>query len=137
MRREKKFCSRSFFRRLSGIRSSSSIRAAMGSISPSANSRAMARSISCSSVSWKFIGAPTRGSSVLVEATSRLPAETTRRHHRFEERTGPVLAVSEALVEHVHDVEADVDADEIGEGQWTHGMVHAELHDGVDRLAIG
>ena len=55
MESAKKLLSRSFFRSVAGISSEASIWWAIGAISPSAKERVRARSISCCSVSWKFI----------------------------------------------------------------------------------
>src|ERR1700716_609353 len=40
-------------------------------------------------------------------------------------------------MENVHDVDADVQSDEVGQFERTHGMVHAGLHHGVDRFRCG
>src|SRR6185312_13786531 len=111
-----------------------SISAAIGAISPSANSRVAARSISCSSVSRKSKGGLLR-SGILVEAAARLSSEASRRHHVAQQGAWSILGVSKSYVQDLHDVEAHVDADEIGERQRSHRMIHAELHDGIDRFA--
>jgi len=40
-------------------------------------------------------------------------------------------------VQDVHDGETDVEADEIGERERTHRMIHTELHNSVDAFARG
>src|SRR5207247_9701513 len=71
---------------------------------------------------------------VLVEAAPGLPAEEPRGHHLPEERRGPVLRVSEPVIQDLHDLEARVEPDEVSELEGAYRVVHPELHHGIDRL---
>src|SRR5687767_910782 len=71
---------------------------------------------------------------VLVEAPPRLPAQPAGVHHLDQQRTGAVLGIAEALLEDAHDVEAHVEADQVGQRQRSHRMAHPQLHHLVDRL---
>src|SRR5690606_35793606 len=79
-----------------------------------------------------FQGAGFNGFSVRIEALSRLATEMSRGDHALEQRTGAVLRIAEAVVHDVENGDADVQADEVGERQRAHRVVHAQLHDGVD-----
>src|ERR1041385_1453550 len=81
--------------------------------------------------------AKSRGSRVLVEAAARLLAEVAGLHLLRQQGAGAVLGVLEAVEEDVEDGEAGVEADEVGQRQRAHRVVHAELHDGVDVLGCG
>jgi len=48
-----------------------------------------------------------------------------------------VFGVAELFVEHLHDGEVDVVADEVGESERAHGVVGAEHHAFVDVLSAG
>ena len=73
----------------------------------------------------------------IVEAAGGFAAEVAGGDVFFEQGAGAVFGVAEAFVEDVHDVHADVEADEVGEFERAHRMVHAELHDGVDGFGRG
>lgn len=45
-----------------------------------------------------------------------------------------VFRIAELVVEHFHDREADVQADQVAERERAHRVVRAELHGGVDAL---
>src|SRR5215469_4961269 len=67
-----------------------------------------------------------------VEAAAGFAAEPAGVNHADQEGAGAVLGVTGAFDEDTHDVEADVEADEISQGQRPHGVGHAELEDFVD-----
>src|SRR6266480_917145 len=96
--------------------------AANGSIFSRANSRAS--STTCSRMSVP----------VGIEPHARFPAELSRGHHPLEQRRGTVFVLVEAVLEHFHDGETDIETDQVGERQRTQRMAHAELHDLIDRL---
>src|SRR5213593_74520 len=96
--------------------------AARGSIFSRANSRASSTTCSRTSVT------------VDIETHARFPAELPRGHHPLEQRRGTVFALVEPVLEHFHDGETDIETDQVGERQWAQRMVHAELHDLIDRL---
>src|SRR6266516_4178601 len=96
--------------------------AAKGSIFSRANSRASSTTCSRTSIA------------VCIEPLPRFPAELPRRHHLFQERRGSVFLLVEPVLEHFHDRETDIETDQVGERQRTERMVHAELHDLIDRL---
>ncbi len=79
---------------------------------------------------------PRTGYYVLVEAATALAAEASRLHVLAQERAGRVLRVAEAVLEHFHDGDARVEADEVGEGERPHRVREAELRDRVDRLRL-
>src|SRR5262245_27699400 len=109
---------------------------AVGRSLSSANWRTVSRTIFCSSVGVKFmLSLRARRSRVLVEPAARLPSQPARLDQLAQERAGPVLRVAEPFVQNLEDVEADVESDQVRERERPHRVVHAELHDGVDRLA--
>src|SRR5579883_3491229 len=57
---------------------------------------------------------------IVVKALARLAPQAAGGHHLAQQRTGAVLGVLEAVVEHVHDGQADVEADEVGQRQRAH-----------------
>src|SRR3546814_18739942 len=59
-------------------------------------------------------------------------ADPTRLDVLHQQRAGAVLAVREAVVEHGHDGQAGVEADEVGQLQRAHRMIGAEPHGGID-----
>src|SRR5205814_2286819 len=122
-----------------------SIVAAIGRISASANSRTISRMARCSSLrsndhpvaagvvtltganlSWETPARARSGGRVLVEPAAALPAQVAPLHHPPQQRAGTVLRVAEPLVQHLHDVQAGVEADEIGERERPHRVVHAQ-----------
>src|SRR5262249_36620841 len=82
---------------------------------------------------WQYI-ALLRVSCVLVEAAPGLTAEPAGVDHLGEERARPVPRIAESVVEDAQDRQARVEADEVGQRQGPHRVVHPELHDLVDRL---
>src|ERR1700759_4006949 len=71
---------------------------------------------------------------ILKKSLAQLPAPPACVHHTDEQRAGAILRIAEPFFEHAHDVQADVQSDEIRQSQWTHWMRHSELEDLVDRL---
>src|SRR6266550_7237829 len=96
--------------------------AAKGSILSRANSRASSTTCSRTSVA------------VGIESLPRFPAELSVGHHFLEQRRRPVLVRVEPVLQHLHDREAHVEADQIGERQRPKRVIHAELHHLIDRL---
>src|SRR5215469_6036736 len=65
--------------------------------------------------------------SVLVEPAAALSSLPARIHHLYKQGTRPVLGIAQAFVQHAHDVEADIESNEIGESQWSHRVRHPEF----------
>src|SRR5439155_20458239 len=105
--------------------------AAFGSIRSRAKSRARPCVSRCSALSSKSTALV-----VVVEAASRLAAEAAGLDELTQQRAGCVLRVSEARVQHLHDRNARVEADQVGEGERPDRMVEAELRDRVDRFRV-
>src|SRR5262245_50371715 len=80
----------------------------------SANARARSLTAWCVGESVKSMDL---GGGVIVEAGARLLAQAAGGDHLLEQRAGAVLVVAQTLVEHAQDVEADVEADQVGEGE--------------------
>src|SRR5688572_31311814 len=74
---------------------------------------------------------------VVEKAAAGLAAQTARGNTFPQKRTRRVLVVAEALVQHAHDRDARVQADEIGECERPDRVVEAELRDRVDRVGLG
>src|SRR5258706_10797039 len=96
--------------------------AANGSIFSRANSRT-------SSTTWARMSI-----AVCIEPLARFSAELSFGDHLLEQRSRPVLLHVEPVLQHLHDREAHVETDQIGERQRTERMIHAELHHLIDRL---
>src|SRR6185503_19796778 len=71
---------------------------------------------------------------IVVEAAASLFADPAGLHVFHEERAGAVFGVREAFVQNLHDRQAGVEPDEVGEFERPHRMVGAEFHRRVDRL---
>src|SRR4051794_8880856 len=71
---------------------------------------------------------------IVVETALRLAAEPAGLDIFDEKRTGPVLGIGQPLMQHLHDREAGVEADEVGELQRPHRVVGAKPHRSVDRF---
>src|SRR5690606_12636738 len=69
-----------------------------------------------------------------VESPPRLTTEPSGGYVLPEQRTGSIPRVSKTLVQHLENRETGVQPDEVGKCERTHGMVHAELHHGVNGL---
>src|SRR5881394_4271701 len=102
--------------------------AANGSMRVRANSRA-------SSTIWRCVSERPAGSIAIdIEAAAALAAEPPRRDQFPQQRRGAVLVVPQVALQHLEDRETHVEADQVGERERPQGVVHAELHDCVDRL---
>src|ERR1700712_2901762 len=73
---------------------------------------------------------------VVVEPAAGLAAEPSSLDVPAPQRAGPELGIAEAVVQHLEDGEARVQPDQVGEGERAERVVHAEAHDGVDRLRV-
>lgn len=71
---------------------------------------------------------------IVVEALASFPTKTTSVHIVHQKRAGPVLAVSELLVEYAHDGQTGVKSNEISECEGSHGHVCTKLHCLIDVL---
>ena len=65
-----------------------------------------------------------------------LAAEPSRLDVLAPQRAGPELRIAEAVVQHLEDRKARVEADQIGQRERAERVAHAEPHDRVDRLGI-
>src|SRR6202790_2010059 len=72
---------------------------------------------------------------IFVEAAAGFASQPTRIDVLAQERTRTILRILEAVVEHLENREQRIEADEIGEFERSHRMVHAQLHHRVDRFA--
>src|SRR5713226_9012205 len=68
---------------------------------------------------------------VLVEPSPALLPQPACIHHLDQQWTRPVLGIAQAILQYSHDVEADVEADKIRQGQRAHGMRHSQLENFV------
>src|SRR5205085_12386317 len=75
--------------------------------------------------------------SVFVKSSSAFAAQPASIHHLDEQRTGPILRVAQTVLQHPHDIEANIEADEISQSQRAHGMGHAQLEDLIYGLRRG
>src|SRR5262245_59835565 len=64
---------------------------------------------------------------IIVEAAARLAAEPAGLDIFDEQGTAPVFAVGKTLVEHLHDGQAGIEPDKVGEFEGAHRVVRAEL----------
>jgi hypothetical protein len=62
---------------------------------------------------------------ITVETTTGLATEITGGYVFFQQGAGTVFRIAQALVEDVHDVDANVEADEVGQFERAHGVFHA------------
>src|SRR6478752_9608301 len=74
--------------------------------------------------------------SVLVEAAARLAPQPAGLDVAAQQWAWAVLVVPEPVVQHLHDRQAGVQADQVGQRERAHRVVHAQPHYGVDRLAV-
>src|SRR5205823_7281707 len=70
---------------------------------------------------------------VIVKPAPGFPPEPARFDIFHQKRAGAVFAVGEPLIEHLHDREARIEPDEIGQFERPHRMVGAKLHRRIDR----
>src|SRR5436309_14472023 len=73
-------------------------------------------------------------SAVSVETAAGFAAEPAGRDVLAQKRARRVLLVAEALLEHLHDRDARVEADQVSERERPQRVGEAELGDRVDRL---
>src|SRR5882762_5937598 len=97
--------------------------AANGSIFSRANSRTRSTTWARTSIA------------VCIEPLPRFPAELSFGDHLLEQRCRPVFLHVEPLLQHLHDREAHVETDQIGERQGAERMLHAQLHHRIDALS--
>src|SRR5882672_211705 len=71
---------------------------------------------------------------VVVEPAAGLATEPSCLDVLTPQRAGPELRIAEAVLQHLEDGKARVEADQIGQRQRAEGVAHAEPHDRVDRL---
>ena len=74
--------------------------------------------------------------SVIVEPLAAFLPYPTSMDHLLQQDARPVFAVAQALVESLHDGQAGIETDEVGELEGAHGDVCAVLHDVVDVLFV-
>ena len=74
---------------------------------------------------------------VAEEPFTALAPQPARTDHLAEQGRGAVLALAHLVAEQLHDGEAHVEADEVGQSQRAHGMIGSELHGGIDVLSGG
>src|SRR6266851_6931828 len=102
--------------------------AANGSIRVRPTSRA-------SSTIWRCVSERPAGSiAIAIETPAALAAQPPRRNQLPQQRCRAVFVVAEIAMQHLEDREADVEPDQVSEGERSERMVHAELHHGVHRL---
>ncbi len=80
------------------------------------------------------IGSPPLERRVDVEPAARLLAQVALRDQPLQDRRRRELRLPEPLVEHAHDAEADVEADEVGQLEGAHRVVEADPGARVDVL---
>ena len=61
---------------------------------------------------------------VFIKSSSTLLSQPARVHHLDQQRAGTILGIAQAILQHSHDVEANIQSDEIRQGQRPHGMRH-------------
>src|SRR2546421_4852392 len=93
--------------------------AAKGAIFSAANSRASSTTSRCSVA-------------VSIEPLPRFPSQLTRSHHLFQERRGTVLLFVEPVLKDLHDRQADVETDQVGERERADRMIHSQFHHLID-----
>ena len=71
---------------------------------------------------------PAPGSRILEEASTRLAAQAAGIDHLAQQRRRPVLGIAEAVVQHFHDGQHHIQADQVSQRQRSDGMVAAQLH---------
>ena len=63
---------------------------------------------------------------ILIKPAPGLASKPAGIDHFDQQWAGPVFGITEARLQHAHDVEADVESDEVRQGQRTHRMRHAQ-----------
>ena len=72
--------------------------------------------------------------SIIVKPLAALLSQPASVHHLPQHDRRPILAIARLLMQHLHDRQAGVQADEIRQLQRTHGHVGPVPHDVVDVL---
>src|ERR1700682_2001771 len=70
--------------------------------------------------------------SILVESSSALSSQPSGIDHLDQKRARSVFCIANTVVQHPHNVEANVEADKIGQCKRAHGMCHAQLEHFID-----
>src|SRR6202163_3154293 len=73
---------------------------------------------------------------IFVEPSPLFPSQPPRVDHLHQQRAWPVLGISKPLLEHAQDVHTDIQADEVGQGERSHRVIHPQLHNLVDGLRL-
>src|SRR5256885_1932749 len=71
---------------------------------------------------------------VLIKSAATLLAQPSSIHHLHKQRARTVFGIAKTVVQNAHDVETDIQANEVGKGQWTHWMCHSQFEYFVDGL---
>jgi len=71
---------------------------------------------------------------VIVEALAALLTEDAAADHLAKQQRCAVLAVAGLIVKRIHDSKANIEADEIAEGEGAHRVIRTKLHRLVDVL---
>src|SRR5689334_16101925 len=71
---------------------------------------------------------------VLVESPSAFLSQPPRIDHFDQQRAGSILRVSQPVVHDAHNVEADIESNEVGQSERSHGVSHSELEYLIDCL---
>src|SRR5258708_33529397 len=74
---------------------------------------------------------PTLLSIIGIKPAARFAAEPAGGDVFLEQRAGAIFGVAEAVEQDVHDVHANVEANEIGELQRTHRVIHTQFQYGI------
>src|SRR5216684_5476559 len=69
---------------------------------------------------------------VFIKAAAGLAPEISRVHVLLEQRAGTILVVAEHPMHHLHDREAGVEPDQVGQLERPHRLIGAEFYRGVD-----
>src|SRR5580658_2805825 len=69
---------------------------------------------------------------IFIKAAPALASQPASVDHADQQRAGPVLRIAESVFEDAHDIEADIEANEVGERERAHRMGHAQFEDLVD-----
>ena len=56
-----------------------------------------------------------RQSSILIKSSPALPTQPSRIHHLHQQRTRTVLRISQPILQHAHDVQTNIQPNEIGQ----------------------
>ena len=74
---------------------------------------------------------------VVEEALAGLDAQLAGTNHLPDQHVCAILAIVGLVIQHVHDVQHDVPADQIAQVQGAHGVVAAQLHSNIDIFRRG